>query len=138
MPMQIGSFVNDQTANLGSRYEQFSISPAAMLIRVSTNHLGKPDVAISVECPPEETVNRIVVGFELLDEIAPFLRPARFRRKNSTRNLRRVHWLGKRMWRSSLRMPSRDKIRLNNVEGAELDIRSRDDRLAAVQSQMFI
>jgi hypothetical protein len=40
----------DQIANLGSRYEQFSISPAAMLIRVSANHLGKPDVVISVEC----------------------------------------------------------------------------------------
>jgi hypothetical protein len=49
MPMQIGSFVNDQIAHLGSRYEQFSVSPAAMLIRVSANHLGKSDVVISVE-----------------------------------------------------------------------------------------
>jgi hypothetical protein len=76
MPVHIGSFVNDQIANLGSRYEQFSVSPAAMLIRVSANHLGKPDVVISAECPAEETVNRIVVGFKLLDELALFLRLA--------------------------------------------------------------
>ena len=30
MPMQVGSFVNDEIANLGNRYEKPGISPADM------------------------------------------------------------------------------------------------------------
>ena len=69
MPMQVGSFVNDQIANLGNRHEKFGVSPADMLVRVSPNQLRKPDVILTVKGYAEEMINGVEVGFELLDEI---------------------------------------------------------------------